>query len=68
MPATFTPTLSTLNVEPGEGLCVFFYDSSYGFSGGGIGDAFGYTNYTGDCGFKEAKEWVDRVVIKMDID
>jgi len=22
----------------------------------------------GDCGLKEAKEWVDRLVIKMDLD
>ena len=31
---------------------MFFYDASYGFSGGGIGDALGYTNFSGDCGFQ----------------
>ena len=52
MPATFTPILSTLNMDPGEGLSVFFYDAIYKFTGGGIGDALGYTNYVGDCGYK----------------
>ena len=56
MPATFTPILSTLNVNPGEGLCVFFYDAAYEFSGGGIGNSLGYTNYNGAPGYKNHGE------------
>jgi hypothetical protein len=56
MPATFTPILSTLNVNPGEGLCVFFYDATYEFSGGGIGNSLGYTNYVGAAGYKNYGE------------
>lgn len=33
--------------QPGEGICIFFYDAAFNFAPGGIGSAMGYTNYRG---------------------
>ena len=54
---TFSPRLSAMNVgDPGEGLCVFFYDSRYNFGAGGHGSALGYTNITTSPGFRNEAE------------
>lgn len=53
--ATITPTLTTFpGRAPGNGLCLFFYDSKAEFFHGGIGSALGYTMYTGDMAFSAA--------------
>ena len=52
--ATITPILTAAefwNPKPGNGLCVFFYDSSYEFYPAGIGSALGYCNYNGTLAF-----------------
>ena len=53
--ATITPTLTSRpSAEPGEGLCLFFYDARSEYYPGGIGNALGYTMYTGDMAFHAA--------------
>lgn len=52
--ATIAPILtadSAWQPKPGNGLCVFFFDSSYEFYPAGIGNALGYCNYTGPVAF-----------------
>tara|TARA_R110002020_G_scaffold235312_2_gene447446 strand:+ start:1115 stop:1945 length:831 start_codon:yes stop_codon:yes gene_type:complete len=47
--ATITPTLTTFpGRAPGNGLCLFFFDSRKEFFPGGPGSALGYAPYTGD--------------------
>jgi hypothetical protein len=47
--ATITPTLTSFgSAVPGNGVCVFFWDSDKEFYPGGIGGALGYAPYTGD--------------------
>lgn len=43
------PILSSFSgtEQPGDGLCVFFFDSEYDIFPAGVGSALGYTNYTG---------------------
>lgn len=51
-----TPTLSAFSASatPGDGVCVFFFDSEYEFFPAGIGSSLGYTNYVGPVGFGQA--------------
>ena len=50
---TFLSSGSDWDIKPpGDGICVFFYDSSSEFFPGGIGSALGYANYRGPMGYK----------------
>ena len=45
--ATITPTLTALpGAPPGDGLCLFFFDTRYEFYPSGPGSALGYCNST----------------------
>jgi len=60
--ATITPTLTTFPggtsaaYEPGDGVCLFFYDAKGEFYPAGIGSALGYTMYTGPVVFNAGGE------------
>ena len=46
---TITPTLTTFpGRSPGDGVCLFFFDSRNEFFPGGVGGSLGYAPYTGD--------------------
>ena len=50
--ATITPTLTTFpGRQPGDGICIFFFDANYEFYPAGIGGALGYTNFNGPLAF-----------------
>ena len=52
MALAITPILSALGPNPGDGICVFFYDSKYDIFPAAGGSALGYTNFKGNAGFK----------------
>lgn len=56
--ATIVPEISSVpttivgsNYQPGNGLCVFFWDAENEFYPGGIGSSLGYTNYVGPVSY-----------------
>lgn len=50
MGLAITPILSALGPDPGDGLCVFFYDPQYDIFPAAGGSALGYTNFKGVAG------------------
>ena len=53
-----TPQISAFDTyhKPGEGVCVFFWDSDYDFFPAGIGSCLGYSNYKGAAAFENYNE------------
>jgi hypothetical protein len=58
MPYAITPQLTAFdtNHDPGDGICVFFYNSDYDFFPAGVGSSLGYSNYKGSAGFGNYNE------------
>lgn len=50
MALAITPILSALGPNPGDGICVFFYDPAYDIFPAAGGSALGYTNFKGEAG------------------